>query len=226
LLLATSLLVSLALALALAGCGDSGSKEQTTTKAAAEQSPGAALKSLLAAAHDGDESKIRSLLVPGSPASLAPELVDGLGSFPLQTPVILSVQIDGRFAVAAIAGPRTAEGMKERYAAYAVALKRVGNNGYRASIVSPVQIDPLGPDTGSAQSSITQVAAQFSAPKRLVQAGLWVDGKAVAADPRGSSKKFTAFGATPKLQPGWHSVVAFAEAGGSATARAWTFRVK
>jgi hypothetical protein len=214
------------LLLAVAGCGGSGSgsKSQTTTAAAAGPSPGAALKVLLTAAHAGDEAKVRRLLVPGSAASLAPELVEGLGSFPVQTPVILSVKIDARFAVAAIAGPRTAEGMRE-HAVYAVALKRVGD-AYRASIVAPVQIDPLGPDEGSTQASITQVAAQFSAPTRIVQAGLWIDGKAIAADPRGSSKKFTAFGPTPKLRPGWHSVVAFGEAGGSATARAWTFRVK
>lgn len=218
------LAASLSLALAFAGCGG-GSKEQATTRASAGPSPGAALKALLAAAYAGDEARVRSLLVAGSPASLAPELVDKLGSFPVQTPVILSVKIDSRFAVAAIAGPRTAEGTKEPYVAYAVALKLVGGS-YKASIVSPVQIEPLGPDPGSVQPAITQVAAQFSAPKRIVQAGLWVDGAAIAADPRGSSTKYTAFGATPKLKPGWHSVVAFAEAGGSATARAWTFRIK
>lgn len=219
------LAASLAVAFALAGCGDNGSNQQTTTAAAAGPSPATPLKALVAAAHAGDEAKVRALLVPSSPASLAGEVVEGVGSFPVQTPVIVAVKVDPRFAVAAIAGPRTAEGMKEPYSAYAVALKRVGS-GYKASIVSPVEIAPLGPDDGSTQSPITQVAAQFSAPTRIVQAGLWLDGKALAADPRGTTKKFTAFGATPKLKPGWHSVVAFAEAGGSATARAWTFRVK
>jgi hypothetical protein len=223
-LLAPSLALSVSLALVAAGCGGGGSKGKTTTTTAAEPSPAAALKALLAAAHDGDEARIRSLLVPGSPASLARELAEGLGSFPVRTPVVLSVQIDPRFAVAAIAGPRTAEGMKE-YAAYAVALERI-QGAYKASIVSPVKIEPLGPDPGSRQPSITQVAAQFSAPKPIVQAGLWVDGKAIAADPRGTSRKYTAFGATPKLKPGRHSVVAFAESASSATARAWTFRVK
>ncbi len=177
------------MALALAGCGSDGSNaEPATTAAAAGPSPAVTLKALVAAANAGDEAKVRALLVPSSPASLAGEIVEGVGSFPVQTPVIVSVKVDPRFAVAAIAGPRTAEGMKEPYAAYAVALKRVGS-GYKASIVSPVEISPLGPDEGSTQPSITQVAAQFSAPTRIVQAGLWLDGKALAADPRGTTNE-------------------------------------
>ncbi len=211
------------LGLALAGCGG-GSTQGTTTTQAARRDPGAALRALLVAARAGDESKVRSLLVPGSPASLASELVDGLGSYPRKTPVVLSVQIDPDFAVAAIAGPRVGEGMRE-HGAYAVALKAVGNR-YRAVVVSPVRIRPLGPDPGSTQGRVTQVAAEFSAPKPIVQAGLWVDGIAIPAEPNGPPRRFTAYGTTWKLKPGWHNVVAFAEAGGSGTATAWTFRVR
>ncbi len=211
------------LGLALAGCGG-GSKQAATTQTAVRRDPGGALKALLVAAGAGDEAKVRSLLVPGSPASLAPLLAESLGSYPPKTPVILSVQIDPEFAVAAIAGPRTAEGTQE-HGAYAVALKAVGNR-YRAVLVSPVRIRALGPDPGSTQGPVTQVAAEFSAPKRIDQAGLWLDGTAIPAEPRGGPRKFTAYGSTPELKPGWHNVVAFAEAGGTARATAWTFRVR
>jgi hypothetical protein len=213
------------LALALAGCG-SGSSDETTTRAQPTgPNPGATLKAMLTAARAGDEQKLGNLIRPDSPDSLVPELIEGLGSFPASTPVVLSVRIDQQFAVAAIAGPRRAEGTREPFAVYAVALQRYGNQ-YKASLVSPVQIRPLGPDEGSTHGPISQVAAEFSAPTRVVQAGLWVDGKAIPAEPRGSPRKFTAFGSSGKLRRGWHSVVAFAESGGSALARGWAFRVR
>jgi hypothetical protein len=219
----------LVLALALAGCGGGGSSNEQTTTAAATTSaapnPGATLKAMLAAARAGEAEKLGNLLRPDSPDSLVPELMEGLGSFPAGTPIVLSVPIDDQFAVAALAGPRRAEGRKEPLAAYAVALQRYGDQ-YKASLVSPVQIRPLGPDPGSTQGPVSQVAAEFSAPTRLDQAGLWVDGKAIAAEPRGTPRKFTAFGSSGTLKPGWHSVVAFGEAGGSAGATAWTFRVR
>jgi hypothetical protein len=213
------------LALALAGCGSGSSQETTTRAQPAGPNPGAALKVMLAAARAGDATKLGNLLRADSPDSLVPELMEGLGSFPSTTPVVLSQRIDSKFAVAALAGPRRAEGTREPLAAYAVALQRYGNQ-YKASLVSPVKIRPLGPDEGSTNGPVSQVAAEFSAPVRIVQAGLWVDGKAIAAEPRGTPRTFTAFGSSGTLAPGWHSVVAFGEAGGSALATAWTFRVR
>jgi hypothetical protein len=180
---------------------------------------------MLAAARTGDGEKLGNLLRPDTPDAMVPALEEGLGSFPASTPVVLSVRIDAKFAVAAVAGPRTAEGIKEPYASHAVAFERYGDQ-YKASLVSPIEIRPLGPDEGSTVGPVSQVAAEFSAPTRLVQAGLWVDGKAIAAEPRGSPRRFTAFGSSGKLAPGWHSVVAFAEAGGTALATDWTFRVR
>ncbi len=211
-------------ALVLAGCGG-GSKSETTTAAPPTgPDPGAALRAMHDAARTGNETRLGNLLEPATPDRFVPELMEGLGSFPKATPVILAVQIDRRFAVAALAGLRTAEGTKE-HAAYAVALELIGGE-WKANLLSPVRIRPLGPDPGSTQGSESQVAAEFSAPVRLSQAGLWVDGKAVPAEPTGSPRRFTAYGSTGKLKPGWHSVVAFGEAGQSALARAWTFRVR
>lgn len=215
----------LVLALALAGCGGGGSKQPATTPAPpAGPDPAKAMQALLAAAQAGNATRLGKLLQPDTPDSVVPELMEGLGSFPRGTPVILAVKIDPMFALAAVAGPRTAEG-KQEHAAYAAAFERIGDE-YKASIISPVEIRPLGPDEGSTQPPESQVAAEFSAPARLAEAGLWVDGKAIPAEPNGDPRRFTAYGSTGKLRPGWHSVVAFAEAGGSAVARAWTFRVR
>jgi hypothetical protein len=215
------------LALALAGCGGGSSGDETTTTVAAPAGPnaGATLKAMLLAARGGHAQKVGDLLRPDTPDSVVPEVMDALGSFPASTPIVLSVPIDDQFAVAALGGPRTAKGTKEPLAAYAAAFQRYGNQ-YKASLVSPVRIRPLGPDPGSTHGPIGQVAAEFRAPTPLVQAGLWVDGKAIPAEPRGTPRRFTAFGSTGKLKPGWHTVVAFAEAGGSGKATAWTFRVR
>jgi len=88
-----------------------------------------------------------------------------------------------------------------------------------------VRIRELGPHAGATYSArVLQVAAEFSAPVKIVQAGLWVDGKAVPGEPHGSPTRFTAFGASPRLAPGTHTAAAFAEAGSAARAVVWSFR--
>jgi hypothetical protein len=90
-----------------------------------------------------------------------------------------------------------------------------------------VNVRILGPDAGSTSSAhILQVAAELSAPTKIVQAGLWVDGHAVPGEPVGSSKRFTIYGPTPRLARGLHTAAAFAEAGGAARVKLWTFRVR
>jgi hypothetical protein len=89
-----------------------------------------------------------------------------------------------------------------------------------------VRVRPLGPHPGSTlPAGKQQIAAAFSALVEIREAGLWLDGNAIVAQTAGTANRYTAYGATPALRPGLHSVVAFAEAGGSATAVAWTFRV-
>ena len=90
-----------------------------------------------------------------------------------------------------------------------------------------VRIRELGPNAGATyRARVVQVAAEFSAPSRIVQAGLWVDGKAVPGQPHGTPTRFTAYGATPRLARGMHTAAAFAEAGSAARAVVWSFRVR
>ena len=90
-----------------------------------------------------------------------------------------------------------------------------------------VRVRELGPNAGATyRTHVLQVAAEFSAPTRIAQAGLWVDGKAVPGQPRGTPTRFTAFGTTPRLARGLHTAAAFAEAGEAARAVVWSFRVR
>jgi hypothetical protein len=90
-----------------------------------------------------------------------------------------------------------------------------------------VRVRVLGPDAGATTSQrVLQVAAELSAPSKIVQAGLWVDGHAIPGEPKGSSTRFTVYGPTPRLKSGVHTAAAFAEAGGAALVKLWTFRVR
>jgi hypothetical protein len=98
---------------------------------------------------------------------------------------------------------------------------------WRRLPVGKVRVRVLGPNAGSTTASrVLQVAAEFSAPTKITQAGLWVDGHAIPGDPKGSPKRFTVYGATPRLARGTHTAGAFAEAGGAARVTLWTFRVR
>jgi hypothetical protein len=209
----------------LAGCGGKDAAAPETLPARTP-SPAAALSTLVTAARAGDVARVRGLLTPSTPRAAAAELVEGLGSFPPQTKVVLAEQIDETWAVAALAGPRRAEGMQE-YGTFAVALELVGGE-WKAHLGSgTIDIRPLGPDPGLVVGRApTQVAAEFSALVAINDAGLWLDGEALPAKIAGTPLKYTAFGSSPPLRRGYHTVVAFAESGGSATATAWAFRVR
>ena len=220
----------LAVLVALAtGCGgrDAVSTTAVTTTATRQPPAGAAeaLHRLAAVARTGDVAAVRRMLTPSTRPSVAGELVDGLGSFPAKTKVFLAEQIDPAWAVAALAGPRRVEGARE-YGSFAVALRLV-RGSWKAEIGPAVSVRPLGPTPGSVKGRApTQVAAEFSARAKIVQGGLWLDGSAIAGTTSGTARRFTAYGASPILTPGPHVVVAFAEAGGHATAVAWSFRVR
>ena len=133
-----------------------------------------------------------------------------------QAPLVLRGDIDAESAVIAFGGAKPA----------AIVIE-YRNGRWRELPHGGVRVRPLGPDPGSVQHRpVVQLAAQFSAPNRILQAGLWVDSRPVHAKPHGTSTRFTAYGATPRLRAGRHYAVAFAGAPGSAQAKIWTFRVR
>ena len=90
-----------------------------------------------------------------------------------------------------------------------------------------IAIRPLGPEPGETVGDIPQVAAEFSSPRAIENASLFVDGTALDTKEGGSTLRETLYGApASSLSSGRHVVVAAARAGDSATARAWTFSVR
>jgi hypothetical protein len=106
----------------------------------------------------------------------------------------------------------------------AVALRRE-RGIWRVELGSPVQIEPLRPKPGETVRRRTQLAAEVTAGAPVVEAGLWLDGRAFPSRGGGPTPNaLTMFGETSRLTRGLHSVVAFASTTAAATARAWAFR--
>jgi hypothetical protein len=106
----------------------------------------------------------------------------------------------------------------------AVALHLVGDvwRPDRTGRVKVVLLGPHGP-----QPPTTQVAAQLTAPTKLVESGLWVDGAELLEKGGGLTPTAgTIYGATNGLAKGKHVVVAYARTATAATAVARTFVVR
>src|SRR4051812_10885885 len=109
-------------ALALAGCGRSGS----TTPARAPD-PAATLRALIAA-----PPVPKHLLTPSSRRIDASPLVEGVGSFP-DDAAVRSLHAGPRWAVAWTSASRIAKGGQREFAAYGVALRAAVRAGSRTS---------------------------------------------------------------------------------------------
>jgi hypothetical protein len=204
--------------------------------AAAATSPGTELGKLVRAAGRGDAAALWPLLSSGAQRRLRPlarfrrgtavELSEGLGSFAHGSfDTALSQVVDTRLAVAAIAGTRRAEGRRE-YAAYA-AVMRLEHGRWRADLLSPVKVRPLGPSQGTRVGPVMQAAAEVAAPVAVSDGAIWVDGRAIAGKSGGIDPEHVTFYGQPlrPLARGRHVAVAFARAGNQAGAVAWTFSV-
>jgi hypothetical protein len=106
----------------------------------------------------------------------------------------------------------------------AVALHLVGD-AWRPDRTGRVKVELLGPH--GVQPPTTQVAAQLTAPSRLVESGLWVDGVELLEKGGGlTPSRGTIYGATNNLARGKHVVVAYARTATAATAVARSFQVR
>jgi hypothetical protein len=231
------------LALALAGCagGDERTDGKTSTgssppaagPASAGRDPGRTLGAFVAAASEAKPAAMWALLARPSRARLGPELSEfraraaklertagragGDGS-----ELILAERISERWAVAAVARARP-----HGYAVYAAAL-RLEDGRWRVEVADPLRIRAIRPDPDERlPGTRTQVAAEFRARDAITEAGLWLDGLAVPTQAGGlSARYFTAYGESGRLEPGRHSVVAFAGTPRHAGALAWTFVIR
>ena len=133
-----------------------------------------------------------------------------------QGPLVLRAPLDERSAVVAFGGSHPTAVVME-YAA----------GRWKQIPERSARVTPLNPRPGSVRSPGTvRLAARFSAPGRILAAGLWLDKKAVPAAPKGTFTTFVARGLPRSVSTGRHYVIAFVGAGGVASARIWSFRVR
>jgi hypothetical protein len=223
----------------LAGCAGGGGEDTETSRPppaseALEElllevertRPGVVLRDFVRAAVRRDERRMWQRLSASTRRRLGPTLDrfrrDGARALELELAalgrrheLILSQTITSKFAVAAVA--RGSE-------AYAAAL-RLENGLWRVEVGSPVRIRPLRPKPGETVPRRTQLAAEVTAGATIVEAGLWLDGRAFPTRGGGATPNaLTMFGEASSLPAGVHSVVAFASTGANAAARAWTFQ--
>jgi hypothetical protein len=133
--------------------------------------------------------------------------------------LLLSQTISPPFAVAAVALGSSV---------YAAAL-RLEKGVWRVELEAPLELDPLRPKPGETVKRRTLLAAEVKAGTPILEAGLWLDGRAFPSRGGGPTRNatrnaLTMFGEADRLRNGAHSVVAFASTAAHAAARAWSFR--
>jgi hypothetical protein len=232
--LGRALLLSVLVATGCAGSGEEPESTQTparpapaATAEAAPADPGQALHAFIEAAAATDTEAMWNRLTARSRERLGPSLAAfraGAGArlaarlsslASANAGQVLSEQITLDVGVAAVAGPG---------AAFAAAT-RLEDGEWLLELGTPIRIRPIRPDPGETVDERTQVAAEFKAPSAILEAGLWVDGRAVPARSGGVSPSYlTIFAEVGHLGLGSHSTVAFVLTDEGAGALAWPFR--
>jgi hypothetical protein len=238
-------LLAAALVVLAAGCG--GGKSAQPTRAASTILPAAsapattapapdpgrdAIEAFAAAARSGRADAMWRLLSASSRERLGPTLDDfrahadaglrnHLGSFGRYR-VIVSERITPEFGVVAIDGSRRVKGSLRRDL-YAAVLRLEGS-GWKVELGSPVSVRAIGPDPGTRQRLVAQVAAAVEGPGGAGTAVMYVDGQTVNPTVAGTATNSTLYANfDPALDRGRHTVVVFASDGREAAATAWAF---
>ena len=197
-----------------AGCG--GSAKRATPPDPGRQVLGAFLR----AAASGDEAAMRKLLSPQSSRRVSDgqlaRLRRRLAPMGNRYVLVVSERITDAFGVVAIVS---------RTGSYAAALRRVGGT-WRVELGGPVRVRALGPDPGTRQRQVRQIAAAVTGATGKGYALLWLDGLTLPAKTARLGTSLTIYANLPsRVLRGRHAVVAFASEGNQASALAWTFVV-
>jgi hypothetical protein len=135
--------------------------------------------------------------------------------------IAFSQPLGGGVAVAAVA-----VGAGKRREVYAVPL-RFARGAWHVEVGDPLRIRILFPDPGASVESPTPgLVAEIDARAPIVDGELWLDGHPFDFKSGGrTNRRITMYGhATPAAAPpGYHFAIAFAQAGYSVAAVAWTF---
>jgi hypothetical protein len=245
-LYALALLGALVLLAAAAGCGGSSGETATSAVETGQPQPGppetvpevgAALQSFVEAAGSGDGARMWTLLATETQKRLGPsekeferrygkDFRTGVGSFAgTGYRVVLSVETESGWGVAAVAGDRVRQG-KSEYAAYGVALREEGD-GWKLVLGEPVRIENVSPAALTTPERRPEIGVRIRSSAPVDEAGIWLDGDPLPAKVVAASGRDVSVEATPghPLAPGWHVVVVLGRAGEAAAAGAQPFRV-
>ena len=222
-------------AVLLAGCGGGG-QQATPTPPPAPPAPApdpgrTAISALVGAAGAGSASRLWALLSAPTRARYGPteKAFAEKAARALERPLepyarqgyrlVVSERITDRFGVVAIAG--------KHGGAFALPL-RFQKGAWKAELGGPVQIQHLGlPAPGGRAKLVVQLAVEVKSLAHEIDAAVaYLDGHAVASTGHGSPNDETLLVNLPAPLPrGRHVAVAFASAGGDASALAWSFTV-
>ncbi len=200
----------------------------------ADREPGRVLVRFVRGARRGDAAAMWSLLTAETRAThggtlavfragTARDLERGAGTMEGGR-VILSRVVGGtRWGVAAVAGARTVDGVREAFA-YGAALRRE-RRGWRLDLGGLV-VDGLSPEPHDETDARPLVAATVNAPQPPRHVVVWLDGRLLPFELARTTFR-AHLEATPRmaLRPGRHHVVAFAATDDAAAAVAWPFFV-
>jgi hypothetical protein len=217
--------IFVACVLLAAGCG--GSSDATASEEAVSADPGReVIEAFVSAAAAEDAHGMWNLLSAPSRRRYGPTLADFRAGeaktlsrtlTPFSTgklPVEVSENIDDLFGVVALSRGGHA---------FATPLRREAD-AWRVELPGPLKIDISGPPPGSKGKFVDQVAVEVVGRTGPGTAVLYMDG--VTLDPKiySGQTSATVYSSFPNgLEPGSHTVVAFATSGDSAAATAWTF---
>ena len=235
--------LAVAVAAVAAACSGGGETKEVDARLpagaaanAGRGSPGETLRRFTAAAGRGDAEAMWALLSRPTRATMggtlrafradtAPDFARGVGTIAANATIVLSRRLDARWGVAAIAGERTVAGERAPFAYAAATLRERGQ--WRLELAGLV-MTPDEPEPYAVTRVVSRLRVRVGAPAAVTRAALWLDGRRLPA----AVTQTTPFSAdvtartTRTLAPGQHVVVAYAGAGATAAATAWTFSVE
>lgn len=106
-------------------------------------------------------------------------------------------------------------------------VQRLAGTAWKPSPAGQVTISILSPKPNSTTAPIPQIAAEFDAKARIVEAGIWLDGIELPLNSGGGATRRTFYGApVSNLPRGRQTVIAYARTARGGSAVTWSFTVK
>jgi hypothetical protein len=114
-----------------------------------------------------------------------------------------------------------------RGAAAKVVVFHLVDNAWVVDRSDAVQVGILGPQPGTLQKAITQIAISVKSLATVTQTALFLDGVFLPGKVAGTPHNYTEYSApTHALTKGWHVVIGFGSSATHGTAVLWRYRAR